>query len=402
MTRRAETRQGLVVYGATGHTGALIASFAAARWQAARRRGAEPLWAEPPLLAGRDATRLRSLADPLGLPWVAASLDDAASLDAALAQRAIVIHAAGPFAGTAVRMVRACLRTRTHYLDVSGEFASFRQVDDFNVDATQLGVMLMPGAGFVVTASDYLAARLAREVPGLHTLRIAMSSAGELSRGSLATLLEASRMRVTIRRAGRYVAIPPGQREREFCFADSDFGPATLCSAVQLPDLLSAVETTRGLSSGDASEGVANVETYAEADVWRRVWLQGAAATAALTQAAPVKRFLQRRIAQLPEVVRTSPPRAQIVVAEGEDRYGALCRRARLETDDVYAFSAWSAVLLAEFAARRGAAARTGLAGIRTPAGLFHDELHASLAECDHVRVSPIRSEGLGARHGSR
>ncbi len=51
-------RTGLVIYGATGFTGRQIAELAAQRWaqQPARRPGA--LWAQPPLLAGRDVEKL--------------------------------------------------------------------------------------------------------------------------------------------------------------------------------------------------------------------------------------------------------------------------------------------------------------------------------------------------------
>lgn len=386
----AHRGRGLVVYGATGHTGRLIAARAAACWRHARSRR-EPLWASPPLLAGRSPGRLASLAASLGLPFAVAALEDREAVDAMLDDRAVLLNAAGPYTATAVPLARACLRTRTHYLDVSGELASFRSVDDLNVDATQLGVLLMPGAGFVVTASDYLAGRLARALPGLSTLRLALSSVPALSRGSLQSLVESARSGMSVRRAGRLVSVPVGRLERTFVFDESPDGAPVLCTAVQLPDVVTAPITVPSL---------VNVETYAEAGAWRRFWYQATGFGAAALHVAPVRRLLRQQIGRLPEKITlgdaASPP--QVFVAEGEDHYGALRLSLRLEAADAYAFSAWSAVLLAEQVARHDAGSRSLPGGLGTPSRLFHDAVHAAMTSAPDVRVGTIREEGLGAR----
>ncbi len=388
-------RTGLVIYGATGFTGRQIAELAAQRWaqQPARRPGA--LWAQPPLLAGRDVEKLRPLAESLGLPCEAVALDDRKRLDAVLSQRAIVINAAGPFSATAEALAKACVRTRTHYLDVSGEFGSFRRVDDLNVDATQLGVLLMPGAGFVVAASDFLLAEIRDAMPDVRTVRVAVSTPSRLSRGSLATLLETTREGVAVRRAGGLTTVPVGQLERAFVFADEDFGPPVLCAAVQLPDLVSAHVTART---------VENVETYAEADTLRRLWFQVTGVAAMGLQFDSVKRALRSQIARLPDTTTLSDQSSarQVFVVEGEDAYGALTLRARFEAADTYAFTAWSAVTLAEFAAERLRRTASLPAGFRTPASVFHAELREALHTCDCAVVSPLRAFGLGARRARR
>ncbi|MBK8019755.1 MAG: hypothetical protein IPK20_25735 [Betaproteobacteria bacterium] len=48
-------------------------------------------WTRPPRLGGRDARNSRRWQKPLDLPWVAASLDDNAAMDAALADVAVVV-----------------------------------------------------------------------------------------------------------------------------------------------------------------------------------------------------------------------------------------------------------------------------------------------------------------------
>ena len=81
----------ILIYGATGYTGTLLAEHACAL-------GLRPI------LAGRDPEKLRALASRLGLDWRAVPLDAPGRLRAALAGTAAVIHAAGPFSRTALPM----------------------------------------------------------------------------------------------------------------------------------------------------------------------------------------------------------------------------------------------------------------------------------------------------------
>jgi short subunit dehydrogenase-like uncharacterized protein len=138
-----------LLYGSYGYTGRLIATRAL-------ELGLRPL------LAGRDAGKVRAHAAELGLEHRAFSLDDAAALDAALGEAPVVLHAAGPFSRTANPMAEACIRTGTHYLDITGEIAVFEAMAALGAKARDAGVMLLPGAGFDVVPSDSLAAHLKR------------------------------------------------------------------------------------------------------------------------------------------------------------------------------------------------------------------------------------------------
>src|SRR5258706_16231446 len=92
-----------LLYGATGRTGTLIAEAAVAR-------------GHRPVLAGRDAERLRSLAQRLDLPWVAGPVDE---LDRMIGSARLVLLAAAPFDLTSAPALAACLRAGVHYLDVA-------------------------------------------------------------------------------------------------------------------------------------------------------------------------------------------------------------------------------------------------------------------------------------------
>ena len=136
-----------LIYGANGYTGELVA-------REARARG------HTPILAGRNHGAVSRLASELGLEFRAFALDDAAACDAGLAGVPLVLHCAGPFSRTSRPMVDACLRRRSHYLDVTGEIAVFEALAARGAEARSDGVMLLPGIGFDVVPTDCLAAHV--------------------------------------------------------------------------------------------------------------------------------------------------------------------------------------------------------------------------------------------------
>jgi len=96
------------LYGATGVTGGLIAETAV-------RRGHRPI------LAGRNANRLRSLADRLGLLWHAVDLHDPVALRQLVGSTPATLLAASPFHLNSRPVLDACLHTGSHYLDLANE-----------------------------------------------------------------------------------------------------------------------------------------------------------------------------------------------------------------------------------------------------------------------------------------
>ena len=146
----------LLIYGSTGYTGRLIVAEALAR-------GLRPT------LAGRNRDAVRAQAEGLGLEWRVATIDAPTSLASALAGASVVLHCAGPFAHTWRAMSDACLRTRAHYLDITGEIAVFEGLARRDAEAHEAGIMLLPGVGFDVVPSDCLAAHLARRLPNAVT-----------------------------------------------------------------------------------------------------------------------------------------------------------------------------------------------------------------------------------------
>jgi short subunit dehydrogenase-like uncharacterized protein len=156
--------QSWMLYGAAGHTGALIA-------QHAHERGHRPM------LAGRTAPAITALAGQLGFPYRALALDDPAALSAALDGVDLVLNAAGPFLHTAAPLTEACLRDGVHYLDIGNELQVFTALYDLHERACRAGVAIIPGVGFGVVATNCLALRVSEAVGGAQHLDVAARAA---------------------------------------------------------------------------------------------------------------------------------------------------------------------------------------------------------------------------------
>lgn len=196
-----------LLYGANGYTGRLVIERAVAA-------------GERPVLAGRSRAAVEPLAAAAGLEARIVSLDDGPALRAALADVDAVVHVAGPFSKTSAPMVAACLATRTHYLDITGEIDVFEAVLGQAEAARRAGVALLPGVGLDVVPTDCLAGRLAAALPGATELDLALYSAGGPSPGTAKTSLEGLAGGNRARVDGGIVTIPWGRPVREVAFAD--------------------------------------------------------------------------------------------------------------------------------------------------------------------------------------
>jgi short subunit dehydrogenase-like uncharacterized protein len=137
----------VIVYGATGYTGRLVAAEL-------KRRGADFV------IAGRSAAKLDALSQSLGGVRTAhASLDDAAALQAALEPCAAVISCAGsPFTEHGEPVLAAAIAAGTHYIDTTGEQPFMKTVFDRDADAKAAGVALVTAMGFDYVPGDMIAA----------------------------------------------------------------------------------------------------------------------------------------------------------------------------------------------------------------------------------------------------
>ncbi|PWR23979.1 saccharopine dehydrogenase family protein [Zavarzinia compransoris] len=333
----------ILLYGATGYTGRLIAEQAAGR-------GLDIV------LAGRDAASVAKVAAPLGLPHGAAALDDAAGLDRLLAGVAVVLHVAGPFSATSRPMVEACLRNRVHYLDITGEIAVFEHCAAMGAKAAAAGIMLMPGVGFDVVPSDCLAAHAARRLPGATRLTLAMSGLNAMSRGTAKTSIESVAKGTAVRRGGRLTEVDTVPRRR------FDFGKGPVDGiGVSWGDVSTAYHTT----------GIPDIDVYFETTPELARIMGLPRFVRKLMGTAPLQALLKKAVDRMPAgpgAEHRKTARA-LLLAEVEDADGRLLR-SRLEVIEPYALTVETALLIAGKAA--AGAVRPGFG---TPAGVYGPDL---------------------------
>jgi len=332
----------LLIYGANGYTGELVARRAATGGVRA-------------VLAGRNAGAVAALGTALGQDHRAFALDDAALVDRALAGITVVLNCAGPFSRTAAPLVAACLRARAHYLDITGEIAVLEELAGLDSEARAAGVALLPGAGFDVVPSDCLAAHVARRLPSATHLAIAFSAGTRMSRGTALTSIENAHRGGLVRRAGQLTSVPSGWRSRRI-----DFGPELGArTAITIPwgDVATAYHST----------GILDIEVYVALPLAARAALRAARAFGRLLASATVKRALAARVARGPAgpTAAERAQRASHLWAEASDTAGHVAV-ARLRTPESYELTSMTALDLAARALRGELPA-----GYQTPARAF-------------------------------
>jgi len=259
----------LLIYGANGYTGRLIAAEAA-------RRGLNPI------VAGRNRDQVSALAADLGLEHRIFALDPAEVAARHLDDVAVVLHCAGPFSRTAAPMLEACLKRQAHYLDITGEIDVFALCHAAHERAKQQDIVVLPGSGFDVVPTDCVAAMLKQRLPDATSLVLAFEAGGGPSPGTARTSVEGLGNGGRARIDGMLVRVPLAWKVRSFM---RDGKPR---SAMAIPwgDVYTAYVST----------GIPNIETYMAvspktiARLRRMRWLRP------LFALPRVQDFMQRRI----------------------------------------------------------------------------------------------------------
>jgi short subunit dehydrogenase-like uncharacterized protein len=330
-----------LLYGSYGYTGALIAEIAA-------QGGLHPT------LAGRDEEKLRLQALSLGLDYHSFSLDNPDPITEILRDYPLVLHCAGPFSQTSQPMVKACLRTGTHYLDITGEITVFETLAGLDAIARQAGVMLLPGVGFDVVPTDCLALHLKNRLPSATHLALGLLAVGgAVSRGTALTGLERLSGWGAVRYRGKITPVPLGHKIRKFDFGR---GPRP-ASAIPWGDV-----STAWYSTGIPNIGVYNANLGRLGLLMRLAWI-----VAPILNSKPVSNLLKK-------IVRTrfkGPTKEQnengkmIVCGEVTDAKGNRAV-ARLQTPEAYQTTALTALAAVEKVLDEQAAP-----GFQTPAKAF-------------------------------
>ncbi len=164
MTAKADRPYDIVVYGATGYTGRLVAEYLAHHYQ-----GKGPKWA----MAGRSADKLAEVRDLIGAPadtpLVVANSDDPASMKALAESARVVVTTVGPYQLYGEPLLKACVEAGTDYADLCGEPAWMREmVDKYHEAAKASGARIAFSSGFDSIPFDLGVFMLQKEAKARH------------------------------------------------------------------------------------------------------------------------------------------------------------------------------------------------------------------------------------------
>ncbi len=329
----------ILIYGAYGYTGRLVTKQAVAD-------GLDPI------VAGRSAEKVESLADTHGIDCRVFTVDDPREVADALADVAVIINCAGPFDRTSIPLVDACIETGTHYLDITGEIAVFEAIAARDSEAEAAGVTLLPGVGFDVVPTDSLAAHLAERLPDATHLELGFQGLDELSPGTAHTVVDSLDDSGTVRRDGNLVDVPVAHDVRTIDFGD---GPTT-AAAIHWGDVSTAYHTT----------GIPNVTVYADQPAMTIRFLRLSNRLRWLLGSDPLQSVLHGLVDRFVDGPSEATRREESMYVWGRATNGEESVVSRLVTPESYLFTSHSAPHLA-------ARVRDGEApvGFQTPASAF-------------------------------
>jgi len=196
-----QNRKGQVlIYGAYGFTGAGISRLAAD-------------YGVVPVLAGRNESKLKPLAQELGYDYVVLALDNPDNLVKVLQHFELVLHIAGPYTYTSKPMLDAAVATGTHYLDITGENHVIEAQLQRDEEFKQANIMVMPAVGYDVVPTDCLNLYVAQQVDQANKLTVLMNgnyngvAGAGLSRGTAKSGLEILSRPQLMRQNGEMVQV---------------------------------------------------------------------------------------------------------------------------------------------------------------------------------------------------
>jgi len=394
-TRRYE----LVLYGASGFTGRLVAAAVARRAPPGFR------WA----LAGRDAARLDAVRAELGLAVdrLVADAGDPVALAALAQQSRVVLSAVGPYARYGTPLVAACVEAGSDYADLTGEPLWMRaSVDAFDARARERGARIVHACGFDSIPSDLGVLVLQRAAlarygrPATRVEHMVERMAGGISGGTIASAFELLERVASDPSARRALADPelltPGAPR-----SPDPVGPwwpqrHPLGAGWSAPFVMAAtnakvVRRTRALLGEPWGDDVHYLERLA-APTWARAAAigLGSVAIAAILSLAPLRALVRRRL----PAPGTGPSRAvrdagafqTRLVGWVEGVTEPLVVRVEGDADPGYEATARMLAEVGLLLALGGGAERASSAGVTTPALVGGEALIERLAEVG-VRV---------------
>jgi short subunit dehydrogenase-like uncharacterized protein len=159
----------VVLYGASGFVGKQTVQYFAKHTDLNKIR-----WA----IAGRNRQKLEQVNSQVGAnaDILVADSRDQNAVEAIVSQTRVLLNTAGPFALYGNAIVDACVRFRTHYVDITGETPWVRDlIDRYHEQAASNGTRIIPFCGFDSIPSDlgtYLVVRYLQRELGITCTKV--------------------------------------------------------------------------------------------------------------------------------------------------------------------------------------------------------------------------------------
>lgn len=176
------SKKPVVVYGASGYTGRLVCEYLRE-------------YNIPFIAAGRSKDKVQAAmnANVPGIETASYEVVEVAHTVEALTSlfkgAAVVLNTVGPFSRYGHEVVKACLASKCHYTDTTGEQDWLITLDEqYGAKFEAAGLLLSPGLAHMYTTGE-IAAQLCLETPGLDTLDIAVFWGGSPTIASTQTIL---------------------------------------------------------------------------------------------------------------------------------------------------------------------------------------------------------------------
>jgi short subunit dehydrogenase-like uncharacterized protein len=145
-------------------------------------------------------------------------------------------------------MMRACLQTKSHYLDITGEISIFEQAHALHDAALNAGIAMCAGVGFDVVPTDCVAATLKNALPDATHLALGFDSRSGFSPGTAKTSVEGLASGGRVRENGVIRKVPLAYKTRRIDFGSGE----KLAMTIPWGDVATAYYST----------GIANIDVY--------------------------------------------------------------------------------------------------------------------------------------------
>ncbi len=263
-------------------------------------------------------------------------------------------------------MLDACIRTKRHYLDITGEIDVLEMCAARDAEAKAAGIVVMPGVGFDVVPSDCLAAHMKERMPDAVKLARAICGLEKMSRGTAKSSVESIANPVRVRRGGKIVTQWPPER-RMFEFGN---GPRESI-AIGWGDVATAYHST----------GIPEIGVYFEAMPQLKQMAGMGSAMRWFLGRKPVQALLKLSVSFMPEGP-SEPERAAgvgILIGEAVNAKGERAV-SRSRTPEGYTLTAVTALECA-----RRILAGNAQPGFQTPSMSFGADCILGFAGCERV-----------------